>query len=358
MPAITVHTHGRPRTSWRRGGALALTIAAIGLAACGDDPAAREPEATTMTAASAGFPVTVTDCGGRKTIYEKAPERVYGLADQGVEMLATLGLTDKVVGYSRFTKKDKVWPKYRELLLKAPAVGPSTEFPTKEEIVALRPDFLISPYQSAFSNKSKLPNRNGWKEFGANAYLLVGDCDEQGGTKALDNFDYLFTDTRELGKVFGVQYRAEAVVADYRKRLDAVADRVSGKKALRMWNYAGEKTPLVAGAPSVPNAVMTQAGVKNVFGDEREAYGEVSFEEVVKRDPEVIWVMPDSGASIGFIDEADGIVKAIMADKRLKDVTAVKNKAFVTISFNAGGIASPQNIEALESMVKQLEARR
>lgn len=358
MAARAVQTDGRSRRSRRRAGALALVIVATGVAACGDD--ADEPgKAASTPAASASFPVTVTDCGGRKTTYAKAPERVVAIAGQGAEMLATLGVTDKIVGVSPLgVVEDKLWPKYRDVLAKAPVVGPKSDVPTREEVVALSPDFIISPYQSVFSNKSKLPNRDGWGKFGADAYLMVGDCDEQGGTTALDNFDYLDTDTRELGKTFGVPDRAETVIADYEKRLAAVAEKIKGKKSVRMWTYAGEKTPLVTGGPSVANAVMKQAGVKNVFGELKEAYSEVSFEEVVKRDPEVIWVMPDSGESIGFIDEAEGILKAIKADKRLKDVTAVKNNAYVTISFNAGGIATPQNIEALESMVEQLESLR
>lgn len=357
MPALTVHARRRSR-GWSRGrgAALAVAIAATGLAACGDD-SAQKGESASTTAASSAFPVTVTDCGGRTTTYDKAPERAYPLADPALELLATLGLTDKVAGSWRYLKDDKVWPKYRKELLAVPAIVGSSP-PSQEKIVADSPDFVISPYQSIFSSKSKLPSRNGWKDFGANAYLLAGDCDEEGGTKALNDFDYLFTDTTELGKVFGIEDRAKSVIADYRKRLAEIAETVKGKKSVRMWTYAGEKTPLVTGASSVPNAIMTQAGVKNVFGERSEAYSEVSFEEVVKRDPEVIWIMPDSGASIGFIDEAEGILKAIMADKRLKDVTAVKNRAFVTISFNAGGIATPQNIEALESLVKQLEPLR
>lgn len=336
--------------------ALALALAAAGLAACGDDSDSTA-ESTPTTAASTAFPVTVTDCGGRTTTYDKAPERVFGLAMQGVEMLAPFGLTAKVVGYSQ-NEQLKPWPRYADALKKVPVVGPKAGFPSQEEIVALSPDFVISPYQSAFAAKNKLPNRPGWKEFGASAYLMSGDCEKEGGTEPLNNFDYLIKDTTELGKVFGVQEKAAALVADYEKRLAAVAEQVKGKKSLRIWNYAGEKTPFPSGGPSVTNAIMTLAGMKNIFADVPAAYKEVSFEEVVKRDPEVIWVMPDSGSSIGFIDEADGILKAIKADKRLKDVTAVRNNAYVTISFYAGGLGSPQNMDALESMVKQLEALR
>lgn len=100
-----------------------------------------------------------------------------------------------------------------------------------------------------------LPTRDGWKDFGANAYLLAGDCSEEGGTKPLVNFGYLFADPRELAKAFGVPDRAEAVIAEYRKRLDAVAEKIKGKKSLRMWIYGGEKTPYAFGGPQNVDAL-------------------------------------------------------------------------------------------------------
>lgn len=44
--------------------------------------------------------------------------------------------------------------------------------------------------------------------------------------------------------------RAEAVIAEYRKRLDAVAEKVKGK-----WIYGGEKTPYAFGRPQNVDAL-------------------------------------------------------------------------------------------------------
>lgn len=360
--AETVLTHGRFRGWWRRGCALMLVVAATGLAACGQDAAEQPATPAAPNAEKGSFPVTVTDCGGRITTYEKAPERVVGLFEQGVEYLATLGLTDKVVGYARYVEDELVWPKYREELLKAPIIGSITaNYPSQEVIVALQPDFVISPYVAAFAQTGNLPERDGWKEFGANAFLLTGDCSEDGGKEPQVDFDYLFTNTRELAKAFGVQDRAETVITEYRKRLDAVAAKVQGKKSLRMWNSSSSssgKTARGSGGPSTFNAITTLAGATNIFGDFRESGVEVSFEEVVKRDPEVIVIVIDGGVEGGVPNEAEMIRDGILADKRLADVTAVKNKAFVTISYLEGGLASPRNIEGLESVVEQLEAFR
>lgn len=100
---------------------------------------------------------------------------------------------------------------------------------------------------------------------------------------------------------------------------------------------------------------MTLAG-KSIFGDIPQAYSEVSIEEVVQRDPEVIWIMSESEA--GPDNKADKVIERLLAEERLADVTAVKNRAFVTISFADSGISTPRNIDALEPMVEQLETLR
>ncbi len=222
--------------------------------------------------------MTVADCGGRQTTYDKAPERVFALSDQVAELLVALGLGDRIVGVTRFIPDDKTWPKYRAEITKVPVVGGPTDYPSQEQVVASSPDLVISIFQSGFSDRSKLPSRDGWKQFGANAFLTAGDCDEAGGTTALTNFDFLYSDLRAFGKIFGVSDRAEQVIADMQSRVAAATAKVAGKRQLSMWNYAGEESPLIAGAPSVPHAIMTLAGVRNVFGDVKEAYAEVSFE--------------------------------------------------------------------------------
>lgn len=73
--------------------------------------------------------------------------------------------------------------------------------------------------------------------------------------------------------------------------------------------------------------------------------------DTLRREPALL-------ASIGFIPEASKIEAKLLSDPRVANVTAVKNKAFVTLSFISAGVASPQNVDALESMVDQLDKIR
>jgi ABC-type Fe3+-hydroxamate transport system substrate-binding protein len=55
-----------------------------------------------------------------------------------------------------------------------------------------------------------------------------------------------------------------------------------------------------------------------------------------------------------FIDEAEGIMKKLTEDPRVAEVTAVKNKAYVIVSYNVGGIETPRNVDAIEQFAAGL----
>jgi iron complex transport system substrate-binding protein len=100
---------------------------------------------------------------------------------------------------------------------------------------------------------------------------------------------------------------------------------------------------------------MTIAGAKNAFEDVARDYDAISWEEIVKRNPDVIWVMTSAGEGM-FITEAQGIQTKLEADPRLKSITAIKNKAYVIVSYNEGGVETPRNVDAIERMVDGLIA--
>ncbi len=57
-----------------------------------------------------------------------------------------------------------------------------------------------------------------------------------------------------------------------------------------------------------------------------------------------------------FINEARGIEDKLAADPRLTDVKAIKNQAYVLLSYNEGGVETPRNVDALERMIDGLIA--
>ena len=325
------------------------------LAACApvQSPAAQSNTSST-TQNAAGYPVTIQDCDGRATTYDKAPERVVTFDPAVVEALLLLGLQDRIVGYTDFQTPEQRWAPTKADFEALNRINDGTNYPSKEAVVALAPDLVMSIYPSALLNNTTLPDREGWAKLGINAYLTQSGCD-QGATPRTD-LSLLYTDLRNFGLLFGVQERAEAEIAKLQARIEALQAKAqaAGVKPLTIWTYSGEEEPFPAGAVNTANAIISMAGAKNVFADMLKSWDTVSWEEIVKRNPDAIWIMTSAGS--GYIEEAEGIKQKLAADPRLTNVTAVRNAAYVIVSYNEGGVASPRNVDALEQMIDGLIA--
>lgn len=330
-----------------------LLVASLLLAACAPvaTPAA---QSDASGATQNGYPVTVKDCGGRETTYTKAPERVVTLDPAVTEALLILGLKDKIVGFTEFQTPDQRWEVTKTEMDSLPVINQNMLYPAKEAIVALSPDLVMSVYPSALLENPDLPDREGWAELGINSYLMQGGCHLS--TTPVTDFSWLYADLRNFGAIFGVLDRAEAEIAKLEARVEELQQKAkaAGVQPLTVWSYSGEDEPYPAGGVGTPNAIITLAGARNAFGDIPRDYEAISWEEIVKRNPDVIWVMTSAGS--GFIDELNGIKEKLAGDPRLVDISAMQKQAFVVVSYNEGGISTPRNVDALEKMVEGLIA--
>lgn len=304
------------------------------------------------TAGATTYPVTITDCGGRSTTYTKAPERIVVLDPSIAETLLLLGLKDKIVGFTEFQTPDQRWKRTAADMATLPVINKDMGYPSKEAILATTPDFVTSIYPSALLSNAELPTRDGWAALGVQSYLTQAECHEK--TDTVTDLQYLYQDIANLGVIFDAQAKATALIDELKARVAAITP-VSSAAAKTVWSYSGEKDPYPAGGSGTPNAIITLAGAKNAFADIPKDYDAVSWEEIVKRNPDVLWIMTAAGEGM-FIDEADGIMEKLAADPRLKDISAVKNRAYVIVSYNDGGIESPRNVDAIEAFAAGLAA--
>jgi iron complex transport system substrate-binding protein len=126
-----------------------------------------------------------------------------------------------------------------------------------------------------------------------------------------------------VGDLLGARTRADSLVRaidDSLAALRAQADR----RALRSVIYIVWDHPLiVAGGGSFLDSLITFAGGANVFGDTRSEWPTVNFEEVVKRDPDVI-IVPSSIGS-----EA---IKRLKFDRRWRALRAARSGRIVVVN--------------------------
>ncbi|WP_109028859.1 ABC transporter substrate-binding protein [Streptomyces rubrogriseus] len=332
--------------------ALALALApvlAFAVSGCGADVSPEPGKGEGARASSDGhYPVTVENCGEKLT-FEKAPRRVV-TNDVGItEIMFALGLEDHMAGY--------VMPDDKGDLTKVPwkdgyrkTTWLSKERINKELVLDARADLVFAGWNYGFSEGDGFTPQ-ALRRVGVDSYLLSESCrNGQGKARGvMPPLDALYTDLRNLGKVFDVEDRAETLVARFRDQVArARAKAPKGVDRPRVFLYdSGEDKPLTAGAYAGPHDIITKAGGDHVMKDLKDSWTTVGWETVVARDPEVI-VINDYGDTT-----AEQKRRFLRSYKPLANVSAVRNDRIVTLDY-VDLVESPRNPAAVGSLAAYL----
>ncbi|WP_455772149.1 ABC transporter substrate-binding protein [Streptomyces hygroscopicus] len=311
-----------PAVSRRRAPRVAAVAAALSatlLTGCagGKDVADKPANATS---ALKGFPVTIDNCGTRTT-YEKPPERAVTIHQHPAEVMLALGLKDRMVGTA--FRDSAVLPRYRNDFQAIPELAKKE--PSFETVLNAEPDFVYGGYGSAFAEKAGR-SRTAFADAGIDTYLNREYC----GKKRVSMKD-TYDEIRTIGTIFGVRERADELVGDLQRRVERTARAVRGTPAVPVFVYdSGEKAAFTAGGKGLGTEIIRLAGGRNVFDDLGKVFGDVSWEQVVARKPEVIAIYDYAGA--GSVERKK---RFLLAQPALADVPAVKNRRFVVLPLTA-----------------------
>ncbi|MFD0899264.1 ABC transporter substrate-binding protein [Actinomadura sediminis] len=289
---------------------LAAAVAAVlPAAACGS------ADGTTAAGTEAAS-VTVRNCGTDYR-FPATPRRVVTSSTPATEVMLALGLRDRLAGTVAATD---VVPEYADDLRGVRVIAESAfPPPSKEVVYSAGPDMVVSGYPDDYGPKA-MGERATLQRDGVGTYLLSANCP---GHEA--EIEDVHTDVRALGKVFGVESRAEELVRRLQGEVDAV-EPVPGNPGV--FDYAGGKDkPTTAGSRALVDDLIRRAGGTNVF-PEVTSFKQVAWEEVVKRDPDAILVEDQA------FEPADKAIAWMKSYGPLKDVTAVKENRFIVIPVN------------------------
>jgi iron complex transport system substrate-binding protein len=334
---------------------IPAVAAVLALVACGDAQSA--PAAPARS--SAAGPVSVTDCSGKDITFDTTPERVVALDGYAAQALVRLGLTDKIVSTGFPAPFTADTAPHRDQLAKIPVL--SEKVPVTEVVAAQEPDLVVTAF-SAFGGPAGSPKDADLATIGVKgvAACMPGGMDKGGAgapsalTDLAPTSDYL----RKLGAVFRVDDRAEQLVSELEARAKAVADKAgSGSKprvlVLQDNPVAGQPIK-TSGVNTIAHALITMAGGESLFTDISSMHADVSPEQVVQRDPEVIWVITD----YSFVKlKGQELVAAVKANPLLASTTAAKQGRIVSTSQYAVSFPSPLNFDGLEQLATDLGAR-
>ncbi len=296
-----------------------LAVLLFVLAACGPAAAPALPSASASPAdTAAAFPVTITDFQNRSVTIPKQPERIVSIGPSITEFLFALGAGKQVVGTDDFSDE----PAAAKALDKVGGIKVNFE-----KVVALKPDLVLIVKFS-----------DGTIEKLASAGLLVMVVDPQSVG------DVARTATL-LGKASGTTGSALATQID--QQVQQVRTRVaSATTKPRVYHEIDASDPtkiFTVGPGSYIADLIDIAGGVNIAAKATSAYPQLSAEEILRADPEVI-----------VLAAADYSAKPeqVAARAGWSAISAVKNKRIGTIAPNLINRPGPRVGEAADAYAR------
>ena len=304
------------RVSFPRLLAVLLFVAS----ACGaaTTPVPSQQPTATAAAPAAAFPATVTDFQNRSVTVPRRPERVVSIGPSITEFLFALGAGSRVVGVDDFSDEPAAAARLEKV------GGIKVNF---EKVVSLRPDLVLSVKFS-----------DGTIEKLASAGLLVLVVDPQSAGDVARTAIL-------LGRAVGSD--GETMARDIQKRVDDVRSKTaSAKTKPRVYHEIDASDPtkiFTVGPGSYIQDLFEIAGGVNIAAKATSAYPQLSAEEILRSDPEIIVL-----AAADYSAKPDQVA----ARAWWSAISAVKNKRIVTIAPNLINRPGPRVGEAAEAYAK------
>ncbi|PJI92845.1 iron complex transport system substrate-binding protein [Yoonia maricola] len=294
----------------------------------------------TLAASTAFAQATVQSCD-REVTFDAPPQAAISNDVNLTEMMLVLGLTDHMVGYTGISGWNKLDAAMREGVDELPEL--SAQYPSKEVLIGADADFFFAGWNYGMRVGGEVTPET-LAPFGVAVYELTESCIHI-GEKGAASMDDMYNDLRNLGAIFNVSERAEALIDGYEAELDAfLASQPALAPAPRVFVYdSGEDAPFTAGRYAMPNALIEAAGGVNIMEDFEKSWATVGWEAVVERNPEVI-VIVDYG-EVTAAQKRD----FMMSNPAFAELDAIKNDRFVVLEY-VEATPGPRNIAAVKTL--------
>ena len=302
---------------------LVLAVLALLLVACGPAPsttAASAAATASATASPQSFPATITDFQGRSVTVPRRPERIVSIGPSVTEFLFALGAGARVVGADDFSDEPAAAKSIDHV------GGVKVNF---EKVVALKPDLVLS---------LKFSDGTIEKLSSAGLVVLVVDPQSVGDVARTASL---------LGRAVGAD--GDTLARDLQQRVDDLrAKTATVTTRPRVYHEIDASDPtkiFTVGPGSYIHDLIAIAGGVNIAANAQGAYPQLSAEEILRADPEVIVLA--AGDYSAKPDE-------VAARPGWSAISAVKNKRIATIAPNLINRPGPRVAEAAEAYARIL----
>ena len=262
----------------------------------------------------------VTDEAGRRVKLPAHIDRIVSLAPNLTEIVYFVGAGDRLVG-------DTEYCDYPAEAKKVAKIG-DTMHPSVERIIALKPQIVL------VSTASQLE-------------AFTRQLDQQQIAVYVTNprsLDEVFRSIATLGDLFGTKEQTEKLVADLRRRSDAVTAAVSATKPITVFYQVSDEPLYTIGRDSYLTDLVRRAGGLSVTADVATGFPRFSDEAALVARPEVI-ILP-TGGSMGTANSKPA--------SPFKNSPAVLNSRVYKVNEDHLQRPGPRLVDGLEEMARAL----
>ncbi|TCO60600.1 ABC transporter substrate-binding protein [Actinocrispum wychmicini] len=314
---------------------VTAVLVLAGVAGCG----------TASSQPSAGS-VTVKDCQGKDITFAAVPARAVTIDGWAAQVMARLGLADRIVGTGFAGPVRAEQEPFRGQLATVPVI--TDKIPSTESVAALAPDVVLTGFPD-FGGPPGTPTEADLAAMKAPGVAACVNTKAGPMTDLSAMYDYL----ARVGRVFQVADRADQVIRELKAREDTVRAKAGPRTrvlALADNPVVGQPVKALGGATPV-NALIHLAGGVNVFDEVPSMHADVSPEKIAALDPQVIWVVTDLSFAKATGRE---LVDQISANPLLATTSAVRDRRILSTSQYVVGFPTPLTIDGLEQIAAGL----
>ncbi|MET2968959.1 vitamin B12 ABC transporter substrate-binding protein BtuF [Vibrio harveyi] len=249
-------------------------------------------------------------------------QRVISLAPHATEIAYAAGLGDKLIAVSEMSD----YPEQAKDLEKVS----NYQGIKLERIIALQPDLVIAwPAGNPAKELDKL------KQFGIPIYYSTTGTLED----IAKNIEQLsrYSEKPEVGR---------KAAEDFRAQLEALKEKYNTEDKVRYFYQLSEKPIITVAGKNWPSEVFTFCGGENIFAKGSAPYPQVSIEQVITRQPEVLFTSRHAMSNDGMWAEWKS------------DIPALKNGHVWSLNSDWINRPIPRTLNAITEVCEHFESVR
>jgi len=305
---------------------IGLFILGLLLGACTSAVNRSSESDTPIPPVSSATPVSdivLSDGLGREVRLAAAAQRVVSLAPSLTEILFAVGAGGQVIGRDDFSD-------YPPEAKSVASIGSTYQTLNIEAILALKPDLIVATGINTPEQIKAL------EDVGLTVYYFDNPAD----------FSAMYEDLQIMGRLTGHEQEAAALVASLQKRVEDVEQKVAvlTEKPSVFYEIDAMQDPAkpwTTGPGTFMDTMIGMAGGVNVGAVLKEPWAQISLEELIRQDPQII--------ILG--DAKWGVTPESVAQRPGWDgLTAVKTGAIFAFDDDLASRPGPRLVDGLEAL--------